>query len=58
VSAARLVGGGKQARRVIGTAKTNRNGPQVRHCDLGLTQEDDWRTNAILKSEIPVKENM
>ena len=54
VSAARLVGGEKQARRVIGTAKTNRNGLQARHCDLGFTQEDDWRTN--VKWEIPVKE--
>ncbi|MDA2913817.1 hypothetical protein MYX77_07655, partial [Acidobacteriia bacterium AH_259_A11_L15] len=32
---------------------TNRDGPQARHCDLGLTQEDHWRTNAKLKSEIP-----
>jgi hypothetical protein len=46
-------GGGKQTRRVIGTAKTNRDGPQARHCDLGVTQKEDWRTNAKLKSEIP-----
>ena len=39
--------------RLVGTAKTNRKGPQARHCDLGLTQEGDWYTNAKLKSEIP-----
>ncbi len=26
--------------------------PQARHCDLGFTQEGDWRTNEKLKSEI------
>ncbi len=31
----------------------NRDGPQARHCDLGLKQEGDGCTNAKLKSEIP-----
>ena len=53
VAAARQVGGRKQTKQVSGTGKTNRDGPQARHCDLGLTQEGDWRTNAKLKSEIP-----
>ncbi len=44
VSAARLVDAGKEARSVLGTAKTSRAGPQARHGDLGLTQEGDWRT--------------